>query len=279
MSITPGDLEAVKEVLKHGNSLHSRVVRLLRGQRWEVLVSPYYSDNFTDKPREIDVIAEREYDVHEFMDLVGILKVQLFIECKNINEKIVFWFDEKDINKATELIQRETGMADPAHNVTITKHHYYNDASVAKLFASSKGRSEDNEIMSRAINQNLNAFIYHRGRIDQLFPGPRMYAPRPSILERRVQYPIIVVNSFDNFFGVDMSDDTEQPKKISSPFQLEVNYAYVDQTRKACNEYFLIDVVSLDTLPSFLAQLDKSDINIIKQTMSWEHEISGRPRE
>lgn len=31
----------------------------LRGRGWTVTVSPYYSENFTDKPREIDIIAEK----------------------------------------------------------------------------------------------------------------------------------------------------------------------------------------------------------------------------
>ena len=49
----------VKDIInKSGNGFHARVVKLLRNDNWTVLVSPYYSDNFTDKPREIDVIAE-----------------------------------------------------------------------------------------------------------------------------------------------------------------------------------------------------------------------------
>lgn len=48
---------------KHGNRLHARVAKLLRDSGWEVLVSPYYRDNATDKTREADIIAEREFTV------------------------------------------------------------------------------------------------------------------------------------------------------------------------------------------------------------------------
>ena len=96
---------------KSGNSFHARVVKLLRDQKWTVLVSPYYSDNFTDKPREIDIIAERKFDINDFIsDWLGTLNVRLFIECKYINGKTVFWFDEKDKAKATERIKDDTGM-------------------------------------------------------------------------------------------------------------------------------------------------------------------------
>ena len=80
-------LNPVQKIIeKSGNSFHSRVVKLLRDEKWTVLVSPYYSDNFTDKPREIDVIAERNLDVSDFIrDWLGTLNVRLFIECKYTN--------------------------------------------------------------------------------------------------------------------------------------------------------------------------------------------------
>ena len=40
-------------VKEHWHSFHARVVATLRDLDWTVVVSPYYSDNFTDKPREL----------------------------------------------------------------------------------------------------------------------------------------------------------------------------------------------------------------------------------
>lgn len=260
---------AVDEIVeKSGNSFHTRVVRLLREQKWTVLVSPYYSDNFTDKPREIDIIAERKFDVNYFSrDWLGTLDIRLFIECKYITGKTVFWFDNKDKNRATERIMADTGMDHPSKNINIQQLHYFTDVPVAKLFASERSRNEDNELISKAINQNLNALIYYRNRTELMPEDPI----KPNKVLRCVPYPIIVVNSFDNFFRINMTDEAEKVEPITEAFQLEVNYAYIDKDRNGSNEYFLVDVVSIDRLQAFLSTLEKTDIQAIKEKISWEN--------
>jgi hypothetical protein len=257
---------------KSGNSFHSRVVNLLRENGWTVLVSPYYSDNFTDKPREIDIIAEKKFDVNDHGTWIGTLNVQLFIECKYINGETIFWFDTKDNDRATKRIMRDTGMDEPEVNTTIKKHHYYSNTQVAKLFASGKSRNEDNEIISKAINQNLNATVYYRKHPLELIKVERGYIE--NVL-KRVSYPLIVVNTFDNFHSTPMGGD-EVITPITEPFELEVNYAYVDKERNNQNEYFLIDVVSLDKLTAFLLSIESTDLTIIKEKIIWDRIIGRR---
>jgi len=252
---------------KSGNSFHTRVVKLLREQKWTVLVSPYYSDNFTDKPREIDIVTERKFDVNNFIgNWLGTLNIRLFIECKYITGNTVFWFDNKDKDRATERIMTDTGMDHPDHNINIKKLHYFADVPVAKLFSSEKSRNEGNEWMNKAINQNLNALVYYRNRTNLIPEDPNS----PSQVLRCVPYPVIVVNSFENFFRTNMADDTEKVEPIIEPFQLEVNYAYIDKDRNEHNEYFLIDVVSIDKLSDFLLMLEKTDIKAIKEKLVFE---------
>jgi hypothetical protein len=258
----------IQEILeKSGNVFHSRVVKLLRDEKWTVFVSPYYSDNFTDKPREIDIVAERKFDVNDFAsDWLGTLDIRLFIECKYITMDTVFWFDNKDKDQAIERIMSDTGMDNPNQNINIQEHHYFSDVPVAKLFSSEKGRSEDNELMNKAINQNLNALVYYRNRTDLILKNSNIH----NQVLRRVPYPIIAVNSFEHFFHTSMSDDTGKVESITEPFQLEVNYAYIDKDRSSRNEYFLIDVVSFDKLSGFLSMLEKTDIKIIRENIRWE---------
>lgn len=257
---------AVEEIVeKSGNTFHSRVVRLLREQKWTVLVSPYYSDNFTDKPREIDIIAERKFDVKDFIDeWRGTLNIRLFVECKYITSDTVFWFDEKDKERAKERIMADTGMEH--HNHNIRELHYFTDMPVAKLFSSEKARGEDGEVMNKAINQNLNALVYYRNKGNLIPEKPY----EQSRILWRISYPLIVVNSFEHFFRTSMADDTEKVEPITEPFQLEVNYAYVDKERSGRNEYFLIDVVSIDKLPEFLTMLEKTDIKAVREKIGWE---------
>lgn len=266
----------IQEIIeKSGNSFHSRVVNKLRELEWGVLVSPHYSDSFTDKPREIDIIAEKKFDVHEFIhDWLGTVNIRLFIECKYIPDDIVFWFEKKDIERATQRIMRDTGMEDPRRNTEITKHHYYTDVPVAKLWASNSKKGEDNEIINKAINQVLNGTIYYRQRGDlRIAPSKNGYIDR---VLRRVSYPILVVNSFDNFHSTPMNGNGEN-QPITEPFVLEVNYAYTDKDRNSVNEYFLIDVVSLDKLPEFLAStIEGIDVALLSEKLRWDKRISGR---
>lgn len=258
---------------KSGNSFHTRVVKKLRELSWKVLVSPYYSDSFTDKPREIDIISQRDFDINSFMQgIIGNLKVTLFIECKYITGKTVFWFDKKDKVNATKLIVKETDLKNSEYNPSIREHHYFEDDSVAKLFFSEKKAGSDSDVISVAINQNLNAMVYYRSR--------------PNLISRedgrddnslnKVPYPIIVVNTFDHFYKVDMGDVREELTPITEPFQLEVNYAYINKDKEARNEYFLIDVVCLDKLSEFLAMLESKDLSIISNDAREKEEARQR---
>lgn len=262
--------KSVQEIVEQsGNSFHSRVVKHLRDEGWSVSVSPHYSDNFTDKPREIDIIAEKRFDVKDFIsDWYGTLNVRLFIECKYINSDTVFWFDAKDKERAVDRTMKDTGMEHPRQNSTIQSHHYLADVPVAKLFASDSKRSEDNETMSKAINQNLNATVYYRNKGDL-----RLAMPQQGYVDKvikRVSYPLIVINSFEHFHSTEMGGSGEtQP--ITEPFPLEVNYAYTDKERNAHNEYFLIDVVSIDKLSKFLAtSIEKADVSAIVGHLTWD---------
>lgn len=266
----------VQEIIERsGNAFHSRVVNKLRELEWGVLVSPHYSDNFTDKPRELDIVAERKFDVREFIhDWIGTINVRLFIECKYINEDIVFWFDGKDMERATRCIMRDTGMDEPRRNPEITKHHYYTNAPVAKLWASNPKKSENGEIINKAINQVLNGAIYYRNSGDlKIAPNKGGHVDR---VLKRVLYPLIVVSSFEKLHALQMNGDGT-PVPITEPFAIEVNYAYTDKDRSGVSEYFLIDVVSLEKLPEFLASaIEGADVATLSNKLQWDKRVQGR---
>lgn len=263
----------IEEIIqKSGNSFHSRVVNKLREEDWGILVSPHYNDNFTDKPREIDIIAEKKFNINDFMyGWLGTVNTLLFIECKYINNETVFWFEKKDIKRATERIMQDTGLEDSNRNVGIQKHHYHSNSPIAKLFASGSGKSEDNEVINKAINQVLNATVYYRHRGDlKIATTERGHVERSL---KRVPYPLIVVNSFNNFHATEMNGDGTA-KPITEPFQIEVNYAYMDKERNGHNEYFLIDVVSLNKLSEFLTStVEKLDVATISEKLIWDKRI------
>jgi len=267
---TKKEKTSVEEIMeKSGNGFHTRVANLLREQGWSVLVSPYYNDNFSDKPREIDIIAEKKFETRAiFDDFLGFVNVRLFIECKYINGDTVFWFEPKDKARAIVRTRKDTGLDEPRVDPTINKHHYLTDVPVAKLFDS--GRGEEKEVINKAINQSLNAEIFYRGNTDSIAPKTH-YQERTL---RRVPYPLIVVNSLERFHRATTGGDNSTTP-ITEPFQLEVNYAYIDKDKNAQSEYFLIDVVGIDQLPAFLAGIEASDVGAIKNKISWDE---GRRR-
>ena len=170
----------------------------MREKNWTVLISPYYNDNITDKPREIDIIAEKEFDVMEplFRKYLGTLLVRLFIECKYIHKEIAFWFDNKDEESAIKRIMKDTSLKHPDENVFIKEHHYYTSKEVAKLSASDSDKSPDKEIIYKALNQSLNAMVYYKSSPSAIL------AKRSGRALRIVNYPLILCNSFDKLYRV-----------------------------------------------------------------------------
>jgi hypothetical protein len=264
----------IEEIMeKSGNVFHSQVVKMLRDKGWFVVVSPYYSDNFTDKPREIDIIAEKKFDAKSnFGAWLGTISVRLFVECKYVANHNVFWFDSIDKDKIIDRIKSDTSVDYLDFDRNVKKHHYLVDSSVAKLFSSEKNRNGENELIGKAINQNLNALVYYRNKTD-FMPEDLQ---RPSRVLQSVSYPIIIVNSFDKFFRTDMEDVEKEVISITEPFKLEVNYAYIDKEKNTKNEYFLIDVLSIDNLDDFFSSIEENEIKEIRGKLDWDEWQKGK---
>jgi hypothetical protein len=251
--------EKILSIIKNsGNSFHSRVTKHLKSKGWHTLVSPYYMDNATNKPREIDLVAEKAFLYPErFEKEHGTINIKLFIECKYIPQKVVFWFDEKNMIETYKWVIKNTPLKE--NNFYTKKHHYLStNTKVAKLFAGETKRNFENEVIYKALNQSLNAMVYHR-HTGTIIPNERDNYRDPIL--RTVELPIILCNSFNNFFRVEM-DDQSSPYNIDDNFQLEVNYAYTNSKNRNIDEFFLIDVVDFSKLDNFLSLLD-ADIEAI----------------
>lgn len=103
------DMKDIKSIIeKSGNTFHSKVLKRLKADGWTVLISPYYHDNVSNKPREIDLIAEKAFSREKHRQFWGTINIKLFIECKYVSQKTVLWFHEKDKQKAEGLITEST---------------------------------------------------------------------------------------------------------------------------------------------------------------------------
>lgn len=242
-----------QEILNtNGNNHHAKVVSKFRSIGWQTLVSPYYSDNFTDKAREIDVVVERDYEVQD-MDPIDPVRIRFFLECKYIAQETVLWFDKKDMGRTSTLLDSLFGAETYKYSYKINDYHYGADVPVAKLFGSKNGKAEENEVLSKAINQCLNAYIYYRRQTTAPYP-------KRTGISSTLSYPVIVCNSFEKFRRVSMEDSQGGLEEITEPFQLEVNYAYLDSEKKPQNEFFLIDVITIDQIDEYIEKIEAKDV-------------------
>jgi len=257
--------DKVNELIeKSGNNFHYQVVNFLRNKDWFVSISPYYNDNMTGKPREIDIVAEKEFDVKkEFGRFKGTLNVKLFIECKYINKPTVFWFDKRDKEKAIKRIVRDTPLKLPNQNNWINEHHYLEGDKVAKLFASYLDKAQDNEPIYKALSQSLNAMVYYRSN-HSIIPDEKL---KGNTL-KNLKYPLIICNSFKNFFEIN-STDSRGYSEVNDNFQLEINYAYLDNDKHTITDYFLIDIIGFEDkkFDAFLEKLEQADIKMIRSML------------
>jgi len=255
-------LEKVKKIaLDSGNNFHSKVVQNLRKNDWETIVSPHYSDNFTDKPREVDIIASKVESVIDFHKPICDVEARLLIECKYVTEETLFWFDKRDQEKSRNRVMDDVGISSHIDFASVQDHHYLKNDFVAKIFDSSKSTRGEYQGFYSAVNQVLNALIYYRYKS----------LHHKNFRHKTIPYPVIVINSFDKIFKTTIDDSPNGIESISEPFQLEVNYAFVDNQGKERLEYFLIDVVSLDKLNEFINEnVLSDDIYKIKQYLLYQ---------
>lgn len=254
-------IEQIKSLIsKSGNGFHCRVINYFAGREWDLLVSPYYMDGFSEKPREIDIIVQNAKDFHDsWRNSYGTVYIKLFVECKYIptNSNTVFWFGEKDKQKTEDLITSNTAFR--KDNYYIERHHYHSIQEVGKLFSSNSDRGQENEPIYKGMTQCLNALIYNRMSGSIVHRKSSAYSSKVAFLE----YPVILCNSFENFYKVPIVGDDSEPERITDNFALEINYAYPGKSGNHESEYFLIDVVEFDKLDTFLEKLkDEVDAQI-----------------
>jgi len=257
----PSGITIAEEIIRNsGNSFHFKVVKALRDLGWSVAVSPYYNDGQTDRSREIDIIAEKGFMANSWSEeKLGTINIRLFIECKYVLQETVFWFDEKDVEKAEGRVVSSTPLRSRLENSAIDAHRYLSRTKVAKLFASKTAKSQENDPFYKAINQSLSGLIY-RERGSAVSSSDARF---PAKILMTASYPVIICNSFERLFAA-YPDNFNTPVAIEDNFQVEINYAYMSADRLPVNDYFLIDIISLGNLESFIENLIATDISAFR---------------
>lgn len=274
---TPKKNEIERFAQEHGHAFHARVVKDLRDLGWDVLISPFYRDNATDKAREADIIAEKdiafglnsESTIHH-----GFFTVRLIIECKYIKDPLIFWFDNHNPDAVEERIIKDIPFFERMKsNSSIKNHHWFQWNKVAKLFTvySSKSnaqeRQPENDFVFSAVDKVLGCTLAYRS--EKRFSSPK-YQEQYIFKARTngttipiITYPIILFNDFSKIYQTEISNNPilrEMTKEASFP--LEVNYEFVRYLpmRQTLKEYFLIDIVDASKLEKYLNIIKDYDL-------------------
>lgn len=240
-------------VEESGMITHFKTADILRKKDWSVLVSPYYYDSISDSIREADLIAEKQFNSDPYHPSVQV-NAQFFIECKYIKQEVVFWFDKVDKEKAISNLEKETGLV-IAHkrsgDISPNEFRHFNKELVAKLFSTNSNKED---VMYKAMNQCLHSQINYRRTGKK--PILNEFMQNSEVLSHIVQYPVIVCDNFDNLLEVKFNEDGSfHTEKLENHFVLETNYR---------EDYFLIDIVDINYLDTFLANFETEAGSLVK---------------
>lgn len=265
MSSKPIQPLTPKEVIeKSGNSFHMRIADALEKQWRIVEISSYYTDFATSVPRELDIIAYRIEKISAQVRAWGKnpeceICVKLFIECKylDLNNTIVTWTQPltKEVIKnhlSAKPIIRELFWDYMKYNDKLPDefertHQYYNHQSVAKLFST----QNNEDPMFKWINQVLHSLIY--------------FEKHKWSYKYHYNYPVIVINTFNNFYKTNSIG--QNPQLIKDGLLFNTKYSYTENWYSQ-NRDFFIDIVDENWLNTFLTQINNElqfYINQIKQ--------------
>ena len=244
----PDELEQMRLLASAGgNAFYAKVVTRFRQAGWTVLVSPYHVDSAIGQTHEIDLICESAIPYRLASGGTGVLRLQLFVECRYITAPVVFWFDKRDRARSLNWLDQNTPFRKSAPK-SLSKHHYLaRGPYVAKLFKS----KETQDPIRTALVQSVGALIQRR----RAQPLQSLDSRLGSIqTQHTVAYPVVVCSDDSRFYRTDL-DGADAVVPAPDLFQLEVDYAYAAD-EKARDEYFLIDMVRFQAFDIFLKALD-----------------------
>lgn len=254
------DKDLVKDIINiSGNDHHVEVEKKLKKSKWAVTSSPYYNDPVTGIPRETDIIAYKDWDIHDVFgrDVIGKIRIRLFIECKVLPEPIVLWLKDKRMDEAKTLAKdnpifngKEDACLTDESKVPSVIHHYIEDRQVINQW----GKLGHKDPLYDAMTGCINAMIYYeQARVEEHSPT--------------INLPIIVIDDISKLYVRDKS--TLGATSVTENQQLETFFSYKGMNSLSSIHYFLLDIVELKQLDNFLTMLSENDIRLLRNSHSW----------
>jgi len=273
----------LKDAIKNsGNNLHLTVVDILEKVGWETDISPYYCDDLTDRPREIDILAtsRRSMSFPNSKKENDFYNVVLCIECKHFTQDICFrvFDNNKDIGKrvlSTQKHNLDIKEAIRMHGRLFDSHHYLSQPKIAKLYEYPKknqgGKNQEDDVF-QAITQSVKSTIFFMNSVQKGVLGS-------------IFYPVVVYDNIDGLYFMQenrASDDQyldNLEKRKSVIFHLKYsfpNYDVKDTPRYATKDFY-VDFIHKDELEHFVTDtiIEKECVKILDPVL-YDVYIAGK---
>ncbi len=239
----------LKIIEEGGDQLQFDAAEVFKKNGWDCQLSPYYKDISTDKSRELDIIARKEFVILDsFYGRKDKFLVRLFIECKYIKNDNLFYFVSRNIEKA-KIQAKDNGVLRNIEYVDLQNNHYFKESEVAKTWKPSSGRDD----IYDAWVQSVHALIYYQ-------------VHQREDTNYIVDIPVVLLKDFDNLYKKEKAETGFS--KIDKDFQIEIDYSYSIPNGRDIQKTFFVDIISFDSIDNFLQVLDSGDISILKTGMS-----------
>ncbi len=248
--------QMLKDKIKNsGNNLHLEIADYLDMSGWTIDLSPYYCDDITRVPREIDIIATKTFPFLYGDSEECKFDVYLFIECKHFLEKFAFRMVENNletgksvlISQSSDIFSRKE---DLNRSNLLNTHHYFLEKKIGRLW-DSVNQVQEKDIFD-AVTQPIKSLIFKEREVKR----------------KAIFYPLVVCGGISGFYGVEQVapgtedvylDNLKEIRQLT--FGLRYAYKGIIQqgTEEPRSRDFYIDFILRDDLKKYLRVLEEKE--------------------
>lgn len=233
------DPELDKLVKKSGHNLHLDAYQAFEEEGWEVDLAPYYVDDISDKPREIDIQASKPtYGSISSSEPIRVLYTTfLFVECKRLNSPVAIRTlkNTPSAKDAVVTLNLDRNGMFGVHFGLASRHHYVTAQRIGKLFDS----KESKEIFD-ALTSAVKSLCFYLGT-------------RP---QTGFYYPVVIFDGIEGLHEIHGGTFTGLIDRTIIAF----NYSYRDiVSQKPKTRLFYVDFIHRKKLSELLQNIHSED--------------------
>jgi len=228
-----------------GKELELKVIRKLKdSKKWgDISTGYFYRDLLTEKPREIDIVADGIFGLNHGHSI----QVSLIFEVKYITGKLTIWFDEakkEDLIAFTKTnIVRDTSEAE----ILIQNSHFFNPAgSTPPVFAKTwfQNTPSKKEGFYDAVSTLLS-----------IFSSPSIKYQFKVKSQNNTKHLLIPIIAYQTENPIEFRNFDNNPISPHKNFLLEAHHIYPLSSGNYLNEPSYISIWDIDEIDQNISKL------------------------